>query len=133
MDSIAGIFAILLTLLYFAAGINKVGSFADTSKGLSKRVKSIIGLPLPMWLANLTIVAVIILEILGPIAMVVAATFADPDSLIDRIGDGYAWALIAFTALATLMYHFPTDPAQRSSFLRNLAFIGGFGFYLMRA
>jgi uncharacterized membrane protein YphA (DoxX/SURF4 family) len=133
MDSVAGIFALFLTLIYLAAGINKIGSFADSSKGLARRVKSIIGMPLPMWLAQLTIVAVIILEIVGPIAMVFAATFADPDSLVDRIGDGYAWALIAFTALVTLMYHFPTDPAQRSSFMRNLAFIGGFGFFLMRS
>ena len=43
------------------------------------------------------------------------------------------YALIVFTILATLLYHFPTDPSQRINFMKNVFRLFGFIFLLISA
>tara|TARA_Y100000389_G_C17386000_1_gene477061 strand:- start:398 stop:775 length:378 start_codon:yes stop_codon:yes gene_type:complete len=110
---------VLLNLLFIASAYGKINNFNATSKGL-RGVFWIKGLP--MWFFKLAIACVIVLLLVAPSIMVY--------SVFDTSKSEYAvyscYALIAFTIMATLLYHFPTDPSQRISFMKNLSIIGGF-------
>lgn len=110
---------VLLNLLFVASAYGKLNNFEATSKGL-KGVFWIKGLP--MWFFKLAISCVIVLLLVAPSIMVYAVF--DSSKRVHAIYSCYA--LITFTVLATLLYHFPTDPSQRISFMKNLCIIGGF-------
>ena len=77
---------------------------------------------LPLWFFKLAIAGVIVLLICAPSVMLYAVF--NPKY---RLFAKYAcYALIAFTLLASLLYHMPTDPSQRINFMKNMSIIGGF-------
>ena len=101
------------------SAINKIKNFNSTAKMLQK-VFWIKHLPFEFF--QLAILGVIILLLVAPCVMLY--------SLYDRkykmYGKLSCYGLIAFTILATLLFHFPTDPSERISFMKNLSIIGGF-------
>ena len=110
---------LLLCLLYVASAIGKINNFSGTVKSL----KSVFWIKnLPLWFYQLSIVGVIILLICAP-SILVYSTFYPGYSLYAKYS---CYALILFTILATLLFHFPTDPSQRISFMKNVSIIGGF-------
>jgi uncharacterized membrane protein YphA (DoxX/SURF4 family) len=76
---------------------------------------------LPLILCKVAIICVIILEICAPILILYSATYGKYNyySYIASI------LLICFTVLATLLYHFPTQPNQYYFFMKNISIIGG--------
>ena len=111
--------ALLINLLYYASAYGKINNLTGTAKGL-KNIFWIKGLPL--WFFQFTIMCVIILLIVAP-SFIILASINKKYNLHAKLS---CYALIAFTILATLLYHFPTDPSQRISFMKNLSIIGGF-------
>jgi uncharacterized membrane protein YphA (DoxX/SURF4 family) len=109
--------SVLLTLLFFLSGFHKISDFANVTKGLMKKTN----LPLP--LAKISIVLVILLEIIAPfIITVYSYTSANNLKQYTKIS---ILALIAFTILATFIYHFPPYASNYYSFMSNLSTIGG--------
>jgi uncharacterized membrane protein YphA (DoxX/SURF4 family) len=101
------------------SAIHKINNFSSTVKSL-QAVFWIKNLPVQFF--QLSIIGVIILLITAPIVMVY--------SVFNKSFINYAklccYALIVFTILATLLYHFPTDPSERINFMKNTGIIGGF-------
>ena len=110
---------LLINFLYLMSAYGKINNFEATSKGL-KKIFWIKGLPL--WFFKFTIFCVIILLIAAPCVML----YSLYDKKYKYYGKLSIYALILFTILATLLYHFPTDPSERINFLKNLSIIGGF-------
>ena len=110
---------LLMNLLFFMSAIHKINNFSSTVKSLQAVfwVKN-----LPVQFFQLSIIGVIILLITAPMVMVY--------SVFNKSFRNYAklccYALIVFTILATLLYHFPTDPSERINFMKNAGIIGGF-------
>jgi uncharacterized membrane protein YphA (DoxX/SURF4 family) len=112
--NILGIF--LLLFMYFLSGLNKISSLSNISKGLKSRLSF-----LSLFICKFSIICVIILEICAPILILYSATYGKYNyySYIASI------LLICFTVLATLLYHFPTQPNQYYFFMKNTSIIGG--------
>lgn len=112
--NILGVF--LLLFIYFLAGLNKISSVSNISKGLKSKLYF-----LPLLLCKIAIICVIILEICAPILILYSATYGKYNdySYIAII------LLICFTVLSTLLYHFPTQPNQYYFFMKNISIIGG--------
>ena len=109
----------LLLLMFFLAGINKISNFNSTVSSFKSKffMKN-----LPNIFYTLIIVSVIILEIVAPsIIMLEFLNFGELQmySFYSSIG------LAIFTILATLIYHPPTNPKERISFMKNTSIIGG--------
>ena len=98
---------ILLTLLFFVAGYNKLMSVAGTAGYFGK-----IGLPAP----DLLVWAVIAIELVGGLLILIGWK--------TRV---VAWVMAIFTVAAAVVGHkFWVDPSQATQFLKNLAIAGGF-------
>ena len=110
-------YAFMILLMYFLAGVKKAMSFSSTVKGF----QSIFFLQkMPSIFYDLTILGVILLEIFAPIVI-----------MFSLYTNTHTWCayyssvgLAAFTVLANLIYHFPTNKGQYSSFMKNLTAIG---------
>jgi uncharacterized membrane protein YphA (DoxX/SURF4 family) len=103
--------------MYFLAGINKAKNFSSTVKGF----QGMFFLQnLPNIFYDLTILGVILLEIFAPIVIMFSLyTNTHTDcAYYSSVG------LAIFTVLANLIYHFPTNKGQYSSFMKNLTAIG---------
>ena len=111
--------AILINILYYASAYGKINNLTVVAKGL-KNIFWIQGLPL--WFFQFTIFCVIILLIVAP-SIIILASVNKNYKLYGKLS---CYALIAFTILATLLYHFPTDPNEKINFMKNLSIIGGF-------
>jgi putative oxidoreductase len=111
--------SLLINLLYYTSAYGKINNLTGTAKGL-KNIFWIKGLPLSFF--QFTIFCVIILLIVAP-SIILLASINKKYNLYAKLS---CYALIAFTILATLLYHFPTDPSQRINFMKNLSIIGGF-------
>ena len=109
----------LINLLYYASAYGKINNLTGTAKGL-KNIFWIKGLPLSFF--QFTIACVIILLILAP-SIIILASVNNKYAYLAKLS---CYALIAFTILATLLYHFPSDPGQKINFMKNLSIIGGF-------
>ena len=110
-------YAFLILLMYFLAGINKAKNFSSTVKGF----QGMFFLQnLPNIFYDLTILGVILLEIFAPIVIMFSLyTNTHTDcAYYSSVG------LAIFTVLANLIYHFPTNKGQYSSFMKNLTAIG---------
>ena len=93
--------AILITLLFFLSGIEKIFTFAKTTIAFSKKIN------IPLNLAKLVISCVILLEIMPLFKIAVVS-------------------LILFTIAATLMYHNPfVNGKNYHTFIMHLCIIGG--------
>jgi len=108
--------AVLITLMYFLAGVSKIFNFSSVVNGFAGLTK------LPLILAQLAIVLVIILEIVAP-AIIVSSSFKT-DETSRKLAQWSAWALAGFTVLATLLYHFPPTGAQYYPFISNVTAVG---------
>lgn len=122
MDKSLLIGTLILLSIYFIAGLKKVTNIHNISKGLKTKLKSLsLPLPLPLFLCQITIFLVVILEIFAPLMIVYA--------LFNKQYTSYAYIstilLSVFTILATLLYHFPSDPSQYNYFMKNVSIIGG--------
>lgn len=111
------IYAFLILLMYFLAGISKVMNFSETVKGFENMffIKN-----LPTIFYNLAIICVVLLEIFAPIMIMF--------SLYTNTFSEYAYyssiGLAIFTILATLIYHFPPNGSQYYTFMKNLTATG---------
>ena len=98
---------ILLSLLFFVAGYNKLMNVAGTTGYFAK-----LGLPAPEAL----VWAVIAVELVGALLV-----------LIGWQTRWVAWAMAIFTVATALVGHkFWVDASQATQFLKNLAIAGGF-------
>ena len=106
---------LLLLIMYFLSGFDKITNFDNISKGLKNKIS------FPIILCKLSIILVIILEICAPVLIIY--------SLVYGKYTYYSYfatnLLIAFTIFATILYHFPTQPNQYYYFMKNLSIIGG--------
>lgn len=108
--------AVMLTLIFFIAGINKVLNFKGVVNDFNSRLAF-----LPKILAQIIILAVIVIEIVCP-AIVVYSFNSNKVKLLAQVA---VIILIGFTILATLLYHLPTNVSQIIKFLSNTALLGG--------
>ena len=95
---------IALAALFIIAGLGKIPGYEGTAGYMQSM--GVPGFLLPL---------VIALEIAGGIAIVVGYR--------TRLA---AFLLAGFTVLSGLIFHSPLDPAEQTSFLKNLAIGGGF-------
>jgi uncharacterized membrane protein YphA (DoxX/SURF4 family) len=106
---------LLLLIMYFLSGFVKITNLDSISKGLKNKIS------FPIILCKLSIILVIILEICAPVLIIY--------SLVYRKYTYYSYIatnlLIVFTIIATILYHFPTQPNQYYYFMKNLSIIGG--------
>ena len=110
--------AILITAMFFLSGIEKIMFFPRSTGKFAKKMS------IPLVLAQLIISAVIALEIAAPTA-IVAYMFTGLASLSIFFKFGVL-ALIAFTILATLMYHNPLKGREKYyAFMSNVCAVGG--------
>lgn len=115
------LYIICLVAIFFLAGLNKVGGFKGTVKGLQGRM---LFRNLPQFFSTLAIAAVVVLEIAAPILMV----YGLYDTRYRAMGYYSCAGLLLFTVLATALYHNPlVEPSQKMAFLKNLSIIGGLG------
>ena len=112
------IYAILILLMYFISGKNKLLSFKNTVNGFKNKF---IITNLPAIFYKLTIVLVILLEIIAPIIIIYSLYV----SLYIKYAYYSSISLAIFTALATLLYHFPPYGADYYAFMKNITAIGG--------
>lgn len=108
--------AVMLTLIFFIAGINKVLNFKGVVNDFNSRLAF-----LPKILAQIIILAVIVIEIVCP-AIVVYSFNSNKVKLLAQVA---VIILIGFTILATLLYHLPTNVSQIIKFLSTTALLGG--------
>ena len=110
---------VFLSLLFIVGGFGFLMNF-DKTVGFVGMGLGNIGLPLS--LATIALVIAIILKLGGGLML-----------LFNYRTSQAAWMLIIFTALATLMYHTTWSgddgQMQMTSFLKNLAIIGGLLFF----
>lgn len=110
--------AILVTLMFFLSGIEKIYQFSKTSLDFSTKTS------IPFTLSKLVISVVILLEIIAPIIIV---TYAFTGSInLFQLFRLALISLILFTILATVMYHNPFQSMKNyHQFITHLSIIGG--------
>ena len=108
--------AVMLTLIFFIAGINKVLNFKGVVNDFNSRLAF-----LPKFLAQIIILAVIVIEIVCPAIVV----YSFNSNKVKSLAQVAVMILIGFTILATVLYHLPTNVSQIIKFLSNTALLGG--------
>ena len=111
--------AVMLTLIFFIAGINKVLNFKGVVNDFNSRLAF-----LPKILAQIIILAVIVIEIVCP-AIVVYSFNSNKVKFLAHVA---VIILIGFTILATLLYHLPINVSQIIKFLSNTALLEDYGY-----
>lgn len=116
--------AILITLMFFLSGLNKIYMFSKSTMNFSKKMK------IPLSLAKIIISGVILLEIIAPI-IITSYTFTGLFALLSLFKTAVI-SLIAFTVAATIMYHNPLIGSESYyAFMSNISTIGGlFALYI---
>ena len=111
------VYAFMILLMYFLAGINKAKNFSSTVTGFKNMffMKK-----LPNLFYQLAIFLVIVLEILAPIIILYSL---QTDMYID-LAYFSSIGLAGFTILATIIYHFPPTGGQYYAFMKNLTATG---------
>jgi len=111
------VYAFMILLMYFLAGINKVRNFSGTVAGF----KNMFFLKkLPNFFYQLAIFLVIVLEILAPIVIL----YSLQTDMYSDLAYFSSVGLAAFTVLATLIYHFPPTGGEYYAFMKNLTATG---------
>jgi len=116
--------ALLLTCIFFIAGISKIKAIKENSNGLAEKpffrlmhrniITSII------WL-------VVVIEIVCPILIIYG--LLNPS--YKNIASISTLILIVFSIIATMVYHYPPKKLEYYFFIKNVAIIGGLiSFYL---
>ena len=110
--------SVLITLLFFLSGFEKIYLFGKSTANFAKKM----GFPLA--LAQLVIICTIILEITAP-SIIAAYTYSKSASLVPFFKPSVC-ALMAFTVLATAMYHNPFEGKEKYyAFMSNVSTFGG--------
>lgn len=111
------VYAFMILLMYFLAGVNKARNFSQTVSGF----KNMFFLKkLPNVFYNLAIFLVIVLEILAPIVIM----YSLHTNLYSDLAYYSSVGLAIFTVLATLIYHFPPVGGEYYAFMKNLTATG---------
>ena len=113
--------SVFITLMFFLSGFNKITDFSQVTKGFCRKTS------LPLLLCKIVIVCVILLEIIAPltIAIYTGNPHLQANTMFKNMTKASIISLIAFTILATLLYHFPPYGSNYYSFLSNLSTVGG--------
>lgn len=119
MNSILITGSVLLLLVYFLAGLKKIKYFTMTATNLKTKMSYLKQLPL-VFFKFLTFSAIGI-ELVAPIFIMIGQLY----SSFQIYSQLSIIALIVFTVIATLIYHFPTVQKEQTNFLKNLGLIGG--------
>ena len=110
--------SILITLMYFLSGIEKIYTFSKTTMDFSNKIN------IPLTLSKLVISGVILLEIMAPI-IIISYTFTGLFNLLPLFKSALI-SLIVFTIVATIMYHNPFESSKNyNTFISHLPIIGG--------
>lgn len=126
-----------LLLIFIVSGVQKtlgyLGRGDFSPKQVAKHLSSVSGIP-----ATLTAVALAVavaIEVLAPLAILASLVLSStavnsPLPLafglsINHLAYLGVHALIIFTILATLVYHYPSTRSQQVPFMKNLAVLGG--------
>ena len=110
--------AILITLIFFLSGLEKIYKFSKTTNDLSKKIN------IPLNISKVVITSVIFLEIIAPI-IITTYTLTDLPKLLPLFKTSLI-SLIFFTILATVMYHNPFKSTKKYyEFINHLSIIGG--------
>lgn len=110
--------AILITLMFFLSGFEKIYLFSKSTMKFSKK------LSIPLTLAQIIISGVILLEIIAP-AIITGYTFTGLITMLPLFKIAVI-SLIAFTIAATIMYHNPMKGSKNyHAFMSNISTIGG--------
>ena len=110
--------AILINLLFFFSGLQKIYTFSKTTMNFSKKIN------IPLTLSKLVISGVILLEIFAPV-IISSYTFTGLFNLLPFFKIAVI-SLIAFTIVATMMYHNPLQNGKNyNAFMTHLSIIGG--------
>ena len=111
------VYAFMILLMYFLAGVNKARNFAGTVSGLKNMffLKN-----LPMIFYQLAIFIVIVLEILAPIIIL----YSLQTNMHNDLAHYSCIGLAVFTVLATLISHFPPVGGEYYAFMKNLTATG---------
>lgn len=108
--------SIMITLIFFVAGVNKIFNFKGVVQDFNNRLPF-----LSKFISQIIILGVIIIEIICPLIIVNSFN----SKKIKQISHMALTILIGFTILATLLYHNPTNMSQTIKFLSNTALLGG--------
>ncbi len=112
---------ILISILFIYSGLTKIFNLNDTTLGFHQKVNTGIFSNLFAYNASQAIIIIaILILIIAPILMLIG--ILDESKILLQIG---SWLLIAFTVLATIIYHPITDASQHNDMLKNIAIIGG--------
>ena len=110
--------AVLITLMFFLSGIEKIYTFSKTTVSFSNKIN------IPLTLSKLVISIVILLEIIAPV-IITTYTFTGLKHLLPLFKTSVL-SLILFTIAATIMYHNPVESTKNYyTFLSHLSIIGG--------
>lgn len=111
------VYAFMILLMYFLAGINKAINFSGTVSGFKNKffMKK-----LPNLFYQLAIFLVIVLEILAPIIIL----YSLQTNIYSDLAYFSSVGLAGFTVLATIIYHFPPSGGEYYAFMKNLTATG---------
>lgn len=111
------VYAAMILLMYFLAGINKAKNFSGTVEGLKKMffLKN-----LPTMFYQAAILGVIVLEIVAPMIIM----YSLQTNMHNDLAYYSSVGLAVFTVLATLIYHFPPVGGEYYAFMKNLTATG---------
>ena len=126
----------IMTFMFVLSGIDKLKNLTKVSQGLKKRVVNGLqglGVPLinlPSWFYKLSILGAALLQLVGSIIIILSTT-----NLLNKymsvknkklLGNALCIAIVIFTILATLLYHFPPKGSHYYAFISNVTTVGGF-------
>ena len=105
---------LLISILFFTAGVNKILDFNNYVKGFQTKSN------FPLNISKIAIVFAILFIIIAPIFLILSIGF--DNNLLLSLGSGM---LIIFIILANIFYHPINDPKQRNALFKNFAIMGG--------
>ena len=105
---------LLISILFFTAGVNKILDFNNYVKGFQTKSN------FPLNISKVAIVFAILFIIIAPIFLILSIGF--DNNLLLSLGSGM---LIIFIILANIFYHPINDPKQRNALFKNFAIMGG--------
>ena len=110
--------SVFITALFFLSGFEKIYHFPLSTSNFAKKMG------IPLFLAQLIIIAAIILEIIAP-SIIALYTYSKDISLVPYFKLSVC-ALISFTIVATILYHNPfKGKGSYYAFMSNLSTLGG--------
>lgn len=108
------IVSIVIILMYFLSGIDKMMHFTKVYNGFVARTH------VPVLMAKIAISIAILIEIICPILIVLSTKYFK----FQKYGIYSCYALLLFTIIATAIYHFPPVKFQWYPFISNVTSCG---------